>query len=122
MVVPKSFNYLKRISKIATHIGSESGSSRVCSQHVDAAILVHSFDVSTDVSLPLAAVITMRTLEARLLAALVTQMPLQGAFPYEYAGTLGALILLVIGTILPYLFVETRGIDICEHRAIPIGY
>lgn len=86
---------------------------------------MHSFDVSTDISLPFAAVITMGTFEARFLAALVAQVPLQGAFPYEYAGTLGALVFFVISvdtSILPCLLVEDRRIDICEHRAIPIGY
>jgi len=97
-------------------------SERIGSQNIDAAILVQSFDVSTDISLPFAAVITMGTLEPRLFATLVTQVPLQGAFPYEYSGALVTLVPLaiIIGTsILP---VEIRGIDICEHRAIPIGY
>lgn len=97
-------------------------SERIGSQNIDAAILVQSFDMSTDISLPFAAVITMGTLEPRLFATLVTQVPLQGAFPYEYSGALVTLVPLaiIIGTsILP---VEIRGIDICEHRAIPIGY
>lgn len=83
---------------------------------------MHSFDVSTDISLPLAAVITMGTLEARLLAALVTQVPLQGTFPYEYSGALVALVPLAIIIDTSILPVDIHEIHICEHRAIPIGY
>lgn len=97
-------------------------SERIGSQNINTAILVQSFDVSTNISLPLSAIITMGTLEPRLFATLVTQVPFQSAFPYEYSGALMALVSLGINIGTLILPVEILGIDICEHRAIPIDY
>lgn len=49
-----------------------------------------SLDMSAYVRLPFATVVAVWTLESRLLAALVPQMPLQRAFPDEHARAIRA--------------------------------
>lgn len=78
---------------------------------------MHSLDVPADVGLPLAAVVAMGTLEARLLAALVAQVPLQRALPHEDAGAVRALKLLVASTGIDGAHpLNASRIDNCEHR------
>lgn len=64
--------------------------------HEDGAVLVHPVDVPEYVGLPLPAIVAVGALEPRLHAALVPQVPLQGALPHENAGAVRAGELLVL--------------------------
>lgn len=99
-------------------IEGESKLIIVGDQYVVAAILVHPFDVSGNIGFPLATIIAIGTLETRLFATLVAQMPPQGAFPHEDAGTIRTLIprVTIAGEILLPFPIETRKIGTCEHR------
>lgn len=70
--------------------GSKEIDSGVGGQYVDTAILMHSLDVPDYAGLPVAAVIAMRTLEARPFAALVAQVFLQSVLAHEDPGTIRA--------------------------------
>lgn len=67
--------------------------SIIDNQYIVARILVHSFDVSGNIGLPLATIIAIGTLKSRLLATLVTQMPSQSTLPHEDARTVRTLVL-----------------------------
>lgn len=71
-------------------------------ENVDAAVLVNSLDVPAYVGLPFTTVHAVRTLEARFLSTLVTQMSLQRAFPNENARTIRTGKLLVSRVVEPY--------------------
>lgn len=98
---------------------TEGYRSDVGDQHVVVTILMHSLDVPANVGLPLAAIITIGTLEARLLAALVAQVSLQGALPDEDTRAVRARELLVRQHIVvrPQLLVHPREVGTCEHRS-----
>lgn len=97
------------------------GEKLIRNQYKIATILVYSINVSGNISLPLATIITIGTLKTRLLAAFVAQMPFQSALPHKNTGTIRTLMLCmtISDVILPPSPEETCITyipDTCEHK------